>query len=245
MQVPEELGGLHADGLAHLHPDRLPDCMQVTEELLGAAASVPLLASLAPDAADDDPERTVLAEDLRPFLVPLQSREAHVTLTLLAAALLGVPRAIEHLQLPSSHPLAVIRATAAPTPEALAEFAPAPPDDASSYASPADASPADSCLPQLPPLAVAPGAFARPPRSGGRAARSGAPPPMVAGCVAEGGPQQRQLARDLLWAACHRYTTELQGPRMHPNAHRMHTECTPNAHRMHTERTLNAHRMHP
>ena len=91
------------------------------EELLGTVAAVPLLASRHPDEAEEDPDRVVLFEDVRPYLVPLHGREAHVTLALLAAALLGVRRALESL--PSSHPLVVVHATAAATPEALADFA--------------------------------------------------------------------------------------------------------------------------
>ena len=147
------------------------------------------------------PHRVVLCEDVRPFLVPLHGREAHVTLALLAAALLGVRRALEYL--PSSHPLAVIHATAAATPEALADFA-------DFVLAPADA-PTIS-RPETEPPHPLPGrrsfVHCDAPSKFGRFGLHTPPMVAAAGSVAEGGAAQRQLARALLSAACERYPDE-------------------------------------
>jgi len=175
------------------------------------------------------PHRVVLCEDVRPFLVPLHGREAHVTLALLAAALLGVRRALEYL--PSSHPLAVIHATAAATPEALADFADfadvaLAPADAPTISRPETEPPHPEIKSEIktePPHPL-PGRRSSvhcdaPSKFGRFGAQHGAyssgrfglhTPPMVAaaGSVAEGGAAQRQLARAMLSAACERYPDE-------------------------------------
>ena len=196
-----------------------------------ATDDLPRMQVLTTAPSEEDPHRVVLCEDVRPFLVPLHGREAHVMLALLAAALLGVRRALEYL--PTSHPLAVIHATAAATPEALADFA----DFADVALAPADA-PTIS-RPETEPQHPLPGRRSvvhcdAPSKFGRFGAQHGAyssgrfglhTPPMVAaaGSVAEGGPAQRQLARALLSAACERYPDEPDEPRLaaalHASAH--------------------------
>ena len=170
------------------------------EELRASAGQVPLLASHSPDEADDDPERVVLSEDLRPFLVELHTREAHVTLFLLAAALLGVRAALSHL--PTSHPLAALVASAAETPEELAAVhAPAshPQADAAAAADDDDDYDDDRA-------GAAATCWYRPPA---RALADALAAPAVASRVAAGsGAQQRRLARNLLGAACELYPSE-------------------------------------
>ena len=230
------------------------------EELLGTVAAVPLLASRHPDEAEEDPDRVVLFEDVRPYLVPLHGREAHVTLALLAAALLGVRRALESL--PSSHPLVVVHATAAATPEALADFA----DFGLATADAPTTSHPETEPPHVPvpiPLHTHTIPETEPPHPlpGGRAfvhsdaastsgrfgfhsdaasisgrfgfhrdaaSTSGRfgfhTPPLVAaagtGSLVEGGPEQRQLARALLSAACERYPDEPRlAAALHASAH--------------------------
>ena len=217
------------------------------EELLGTVAAVPLLASRHPDEAEEDPDRVVLFEDVRPYLVPLHGREAHVTLALLAAALLGVRRALESL--PSSHPLVVVHATAAATPEALADFA----DFGLATADAPTTSHPETEPPHVPvpiPLHTHTIPETEPPHPlpGGRAfvhsdaastsgrfgfhsdaaSTSGRfgfhTPPLEAaagtGSLVEGGPVQRQLARALLSAACERYPDEPRlAAALHASAH--------------------------
>ena len=204
------------------------------EELLGTVAAVPLLASRHPDEAEEDPDRVVLFEDVRPYLVPLHGREAHVTLALLAAALLGVRRALESL--PSSHPLVVVHATAAATPEALADFA----DFGLATADAPTTSHPETEPPHVPvpiPLHTHTIPETEPPHPlpGGRAfvhsdaaSTSGRfgfhTPPLEAaagtGSLVEGGPEQRQLARALLSAACERYPDEPRlAAALHASAH--------------------------
>mgnify|MGYP005699749513 CR=1 FL=1 len=74
----------------------------------------------AADAAELDPERVVLFDDLRPFLARLTSPVAQPELFLALADLFGVSAAHNHL--PSSHPLQALAAAAAETPTELAFF---------------------------------------------------------------------------------------------------------------------------
>ena len=117
-------GGNHQDGSgrwSHLVDEsgwrdpsrRVYASWAATETRLDKTCVLPIRASSSPDAAEDDPERVVLAEDLRPFLVQLKSDEARPELFLAAASLLRVPHAQEHL--PSSHPLAALCSAGAET----------------------------------------------------------------------------------------------------------------------------------
>ncbi|KAL1528161.1 hypothetical protein AB1Y20_009522 [Prymnesium parvum] len=119
---PEEL-----DAMASLEGAAPPDEPSPTRRACDAwarrearaarAGFLPVPAAIYPDVADTDPERVPFFDDLRPFLVVLRRPAALRELALEAACFLSIPGAGAHV--PSSHPLAAMRAGYAEWPEQL------------------------------------------------------------------------------------------------------------------------------
>ena len=78
--------------------------MEARQERLGV---LPLRASTAPTAVDEDPESVVLASDVLPYLLPIRTERARAALFVEVVALLGVP-ADPHEEISSAHPRALV-----------------------------------------------------------------------------------------------------------------------------------------